>query len=115
MDPSRLPGGPVVQLTRPVAPDPYALLPAVPAFALTSDDVQHGERMADVHTNPGGSTSPHLAWRGFPAETRSFLVTCFDPDAPGPAGWFHWTVVDVPAGVTELPRGAGSPDGTLLP
>jgi Raf kinase inhibitor-like YbhB/YbcL family protein len=104
-------------LTRPVAPDPYSLLPAVPAFELRSDDVRQGERVPDVHTNTaaGGNVSPHLAWSGFPPETQSFLVTCYDPDAPGPAGWWHWTLVDVPATTTELAQGVGTQDGAQLP
>lgn len=104
-------------LTRPVAPDPYALLPAVPAFTLTSTDWVHGERIPDVHTHTdaGSDVSPQLAWSGFPAETRGFAVSVFDPDAPGVAGWWHWTVLGLPATVTSLDRGAGTPDGAALP
>ncbi len=105
-----------VSLTRPLAPEPYAMLPHVASFELTSEDIRHGEPLPEaVQAPPGGDTSPHLAWSGFPAQTRSFLVNVFDPDAPGASGFWHWVVVDVPVTVTSLARGAGAPDGSRLP
>jgi Raf kinase inhibitor-like YbhB/YbcL family protein len=99
---------------------PYDALPKLPGFSLTSTDVKDGQPMPDVHRSGvmgagGKDLSPQLSWSGFPAGTKSFTVTMYDPDAPTASGFWHWAVFNIPANVTELASGAGDAKGSGLP
>lgn len=83
-----------------------------------SQDLHDGEKMPEKHVfngmgYQGDNLSPHLAWEDAPEGTKSFVITCFDPDAPTGSGWWHWVVANIPAETTSLPQGAGSGKAAL--
>lgn len=85
-------------------------------FTLTSNDIADGGVLPDAQVQAKGNTSPHLKWSGAPEGTKSYAVTCYDPDAPTGSGFWHWTAANIPADVTELATGAssrGMPTGTV--
>ena len=92
-------------------------------FTVRSDSFKDGDYLAKDHILSadygfgceGGNESPHLAWSGAPTGTKSFAVTCFDPDAPTGSGFWHWLVVNVPPEVNELALDAGNPKVRKLP
>ncbi|PZS17792.1 MAG: YbhB/YbcL family Raf kinase inhibitor-like protein [Pseudonocardiales bacterium] len=105
-------------LDRPQAQDPYAKLPQVGSFAVTSNDLTDGKAQGEAQAYEGAAdnaanASPHLTWSGFPDGTLSFVVSCFDPDAPTPSGFWHWMLVDLPASTTSLDTNAAVADAAL--
>jgi len=102
-------------------PNPYQYLPKVPSFKVTSQTVRKGRplptpQQSGIFGVPGGQDiSPQLSWSGFPAGTKSFVVSMYDPQAPTGSGFWHWVVTDLPATTTSLPENAGVPNSKSLP
>jgi Raf kinase inhibitor-like YbhB/YbcL family protein len=104
---------------------------------LRSDNFQQGAPIPPTFAfgKPGSpvalsdNTSPHLAWKGAPAGTRSFVLTCIDTDVPSkpddvnkegrsvPADlprveFVHWLMANIPVECAELAEGACSDEIT---
>jgi Raf kinase inhibitor-like YbhB/YbcL family protein len=89
-------------------------------FILTSADIGPDKALAPEFVFSGfgctgANQSPALSWSGAPAGTKSYAVALFDPDAMQGRGFWHWLMVNIPAGTTSLGRDAGKNDGSKLP
>ena len=82
------------------------------AFELSSPDFTDKGQLPRSATCDGSGTAPGLAWTGAPQGTKSFALTCVDPDAP--AGEFtHWLAYDIPASASALGAGRALPTGSV--
>ncbi len=76
-------------------------------------------------TKNGGNINPRIEWSGAPERTKSFALLVVDPDVPQSfelankegksipedfprRNFYHWVLVDIPAGVTSIAEAADS-------
>jgi Raf kinase inhibitor-like YbhB/YbcL family protein len=81
------------------------------SLSVASSSFSEGQTIGSdfVFTGCGGKNrSPQLSWSGVPSGTKSFAITCFDPDAPTGSGYWHWLASDIPPSVTSIDAGAGT-------
>ncbi len=69
---------------------------------LRSSAFADGAAIPRRFTCDGEDASPPLEWSDIPAEARSFVLLCDDPDAPA-GTWHHWAAYDIPPARTALP------------
>jgi len=78
-------------------------------FSLSTTAFKDGGVIPSRHTGEGVDVSPALEWTGAPEGTKSFALTCLDPDAP-PGTWVHWVLYDLPGDQTGLEEGISKTD-----
>ncbi len=106
---------------------------------ITSSSFDHGQAIPpefafckpdpDSRAVLSANINPQLAWDGVPEGTRSFVLICRDPDVPSKGDdvnqegrvvpqdlpridFYHWVLVDIPAGVSAIEAGADSSEVT---
>ena len=80
-------------------------------FTLTSPTLTDNATLplAHVHTDAGGQNhSPELHWANPPAGTKSFALSCYDPDAPTGSGFWHWYIINLPGDARSLGENAAA-------
>lgn len=99
-------------VTAPFPYNPYDALPSVPLFTVTSTDIPEDYGTLPPHccsklfgVEHGEDQSPQLVWKDYPSETKSFVITCYDPDAPTISGFWHWAMYDIPVSTTSIATG----------
>ena len=76
-------------------------------FTLSSPDIAPGSTIDqrfefDSFGCSGANQSPVLRWSGEPAGTKGFALNVYDPDAPTGSGFWHWVLIDLPAGARQI-------------
>ena len=89
-------------------------------LSLTSPDQAEGAKFGSMYTCAanngtfGSGVNPELDWTGVPAGTMSFAITFIDTKIGADmAMGQHWAIWDIPATVTEFPKGTTTLTGAL--
>jgi len=78
-------------------------------LTLSSSAFAEGGMIPVKYTCDGEDRSPPFSWNGIPDGTRSLLLVCDDPDAPG-GTFHHWAAFNIPPEWGGLAPGYG-PNG----
>jgi phosphatidylethanolamine-binding protein (PEBP) family uncharacterized protein len=72
-------------------------------FVLTSPEVKDGGALPSDYTGDGTGATLPLSWKGAPAGTQGYVLI-MDHLAPGNVMKHYWTMWDIPASTTSLPK-----------
>jgi phosphatidylethanolamine-binding protein (PEBP) family uncharacterized protein len=72
-------------------------------FMLSSSAVEDLKEMPADFTGAGSGATLPLEWKGAPAGTQGYALIMDHTDPQGQKKWY-WTVYDIPASVTSLPK-----------
>ena len=92
--------GPVAEKETPIAIEPKD---KSGNLKLTSPAVGADQLLPIEFTGDGASISPPLAWSGAPKGTACYALSMHHVDPQGLTKWY-WTVYNIPATVTSLPK-----------
>jgi len=95
-------GGRVEQPTPPEF-GPDVLKKPNATFVLTSPEVKDGGALPVDYTGDGTGATLPLSWKGAPAGTQGYVLI-MDHLAPGNVMKHYWTMWDIPASTTSLPK-----------
>src|SRR5689334_8312171 len=76
-------------------------------FTITSPNVANNKLMPKAqefngYDCNGSNIFPGLKWENAPANTKSYAITVYDPDAPTGHGWWHWSAFNIPASTSAI-------------
>lgn len=75
------------------------------SFLITSPAVEDMKEMPVEYTGDGEAATLPLDWKGAPAGTQSYALIMDHATPDGEMKWY-WTLYDIPAGTTSLPKNA---------
>jgi Raf kinase inhibitor-like YbhB/YbcL family protein len=82
------------------------------SLSLKSTAFNPGGIIPEEYSYRAGNRSPALSWEGVPVNTRTFAITCLDPDSN--YGVFtHWVIFNISGATRQLP--ANVPALAILP
>ena len=82
---------------------------------VTSEAFKDGQPIPTQYAALQQNISPPVTWDEGPDGVRSYVLMLEDPDVPQGPPFVHWTMYDIPAGVTELREGVPGQPRLVLP